>query len=61
MAIFEEEEIAGAFLDQKFVCWETCLTEEEMDAITQDCLITQDHIDKGGKRFFCDRCGKQMP
>ncbi len=59
MGKIREDEIVGAFVGGECVSWDH-LNEDEKDAVTEDCLITQDDVEKGEHRYFCGRSKNQI-
>ena len=58
MGVFKDDEILGYFVGEECVCRD-CITAEEEKEVTQSDLITDKDIGNE-KRYFCNRCGKEI-
>ncbi|MGO9018744.1 MAG: hypothetical protein ACLQVJ_10395 [Syntrophobacteraceae bacterium] len=59
MGIVKAEDAKGATIDGETVCM-ACMTGDEVSALKQSDLITEDDIQKEDNFYFCDRCEGQI-
>jgi hypothetical protein len=58
--ILDCEDIVGVIdADGRAVCWR-CAWDRDIEAVTEDRVLTCDKLDEFGKVAFCDYCGEQI-